>query len=192
MTRSMTFERVIISNGLCLRLLEVSDAQSIYEMYLSEAEHFNAWLPLQINGDFEPPTAEILVEKQLEKYVESSAIPLVIDLSGRIIGEVDLHHIDWRNSSAELGYSISKRFQGQGLAARSVMFLTGYAFERLELNRLQIRCAVDNSRSVQLAENMGFLKEGILKEAEFLNGRFLDHYVFRLLASEWKRLTDRA
>ena len=53
------------------------------------------------------------------------------------------------------------------------------------LNRIVIKCAVGNERSRAIAEKLDFKKEGILRQAEWVNGKFLDLYQFSLLREEW-------
>ena len=56
------------------------------------------------------------------------------------------------------------------------------------MNRVELTCATDNLRSARLAERAGFLLEGLLRQAEWLDGKFVDHYVYGLLRSEFLAL----
>ena len=67
-------------------------------------------------------------------------------------------------------------------AARSVLV---YGFGPLHLNRVELRCASTNERSIRLAERLGFTREGMLRQEEYLNGVFVDHLVYGLLRSEF-------
>ena len=60
------------------------------------------------------------------------------------------------------------------------------AFAQLDLHRVVIRCAPGNTRSCAIPEKLGFMREGLAREAEWLNGAFVDLNVYSLLSSEWK------
>lgn len=62
--------------------------------------------------------------------------------------------------------------------------MINYAFEILECNRLELRCATVNLTSKNLAERLGFVREGELRQAELLNGEYVNDFVYSLLASE--------
>lgn len=72
---------------------------------------------------------------------------------------------------------------GRGGGGRAVV---DYAFGRLGLHRVEIRCAADNHRSRAIPERLGFTQEGVLRESGYLNGRFVDMVVYGVLASEWR------
>ncbi len=68
---------------------------------------------------------------------------------------------------------------------RACRALVGHAFTELNLNRVEIRCASDNARSCAIPERLSFRREGLLREAEWLYDRFVDHVVYGLIRSEW-------
>ena len=55
----------------------------------------------------------------------------------------------------------------------------------MELDRVQINCNVDNSRSRAIPEKLGFSYEGTLREGELLRGELRDQVVYSLLKREW-------
>ena len=63
--------------------------------------------------------------------------------------------------------------------------LIRYAFEQLQLNRVEIRVAVGNYKSRAIPERLGLVKEGMIREAEWLYDHFVDHIVYGVLAKEW-------
>ncbi len=67
----------------------------------------------------------------------------------------------------------------------SVRALVTFGFEHLNLNRIEIRCAAGNTRSIVVAEKLGFKIEGILCQDEWLNGRLVDMIVYAQLKKEW-------
>ena len=101
------------------------------------------------------------------------------EFAGAIMMEINL-----RNHSATLSYWLAKPFTGQGLMTESVKLITRFAFERLKLNRLELLVSVHNGKSAAVAKRCGFTEEGINRDFELINGKFVDHRRFSLLARD--------
>ena len=89
------------------------------------------------------------------------------------------------NRSTSIGYWLAEGYQGKGIMIKSCRSLIDYAFGNLGLNRVEIRCAVENSRSRAIPKNLGFTKEGIIRDAEWLYDHYVDHVVYGMLSEEW-------
>ena len=66
-------------------------------------------------------------------------------------------------------------------AARAVV---GWAFSSLHAHRVRVAAATDNRASLAVIGRLGFRFEGIARQAERCHGRWLDHAVFGLLATD--------
>lgn len=60
-----------------------------------------------------------------------------------------------------------------------------HAFSELQLNRVEIRCAVGNTKSRAIPERLGFTNEGTIRDGEWLYDHFVNHIVYGILAMEW-------
>jgi ribosomal-protein-serine acetyltransferase len=109
--------------------------------------------------------------------------------SGELAGVIGHLGVDWTNRSTELGYWLGASFQGNGLATMACRVLTEHAFHELELNRVEIRCAPENTRSRAIPERLGFREEGTLRQDEWLNDHFEDTVVYGMLAADWPTAT---
>ena len=69
----------------------------------------------------------------------------------------------------------------------SARALVDFAIRDLELNRVEIRCGVDNVSSRAIAERLGFRLEGTARQDMLLNGRYVDLVIYAMLACEWRR-----
>ena len=92
--------------------------------------------------------------------------------------------VNLRNRSATLSYWLAKPFTGQGLMTESVKLIIKFAFEHLKLNRLELLVSVHNGKSAAVATRCGFMEEGINRDYELINGKFVDHRRFSLLARD--------
>jgi ribosomal-protein-serine acetyltransferase len=103
-----------------------------------------------------------------------------------LVGAIGLHGIDWYGRSAQIGYWLSPDAVGRGIATRAASALTAHAFDALELNRIEIRCVVENLRSRAVAERLGYPFEGTLAEAYWLHGSFRDIALYATTAAHWR------
>jgi RimJ/RimL family protein N-acetyltransferase len=107
------------------------------------------------------------------------------DSAGLLLGSVSLHHLDWDQRDAELGYWVAPWARRQRVGLRSVMLASDYGFSRLELRRVYLFHALENEASCRLAARAGFRLEGELLESHsYGDGRFHDEHLHARLASE--------
>lgn len=104
----------------------------------------------------------------------------------QLAGVIILGWIQAQHRSATVSYWLGKPFTGRGLATDALRALSRFAFDKLALNRLEITAAVSNPESAAVATRAGFTPEGICREYEFINGKFVDHERFSLLARDPK------
>ena len=105
--------------------------------------------------------------------------------AGELCGAVRLNHVEHENKKASLAYYLGGCFCGRGIATAAARAVVAFAFGALGLNRIELRCVVSNAASVRVAARLGFVREGELREAEWLAGRAVNHYVYGLLRSEF-------
>jgi ribosomal-protein-alanine N-acetyltransferase len=82
--------------------------------------------------------------------------------------------------NAELGYWVTPDFWGKGIATKAIELMIELTFAQLKINRLYAEVFSNNAASIRILEKCNFVKEGILKNAIFKNGQFLDCYIFAL------------
>lgn len=63
-----------------------------------------------------------------------------------------------------------------------------YCFNELKLNRIEIRVATKNHKSLAIPEKLGFQKEGCLRSVEWLYNKYVDHFVFSLTKDDYSRI----
>jgi Acetyltransferases, including N-acetylases of ribosomal proteins len=99
---------------------------------------------------------------------------------------VSLTDVDYRRSTAEVGYWLVLATQGHGYATEAVGRLLSYAFDTLDLSRIEATVDAPNDPSVGVLESLGFTHEGTRPEARVFDGERVDVYDYGLLADEWE------
>jgi RimJ/RimL family protein N-acetyltransferase len=88
--------------------------------------------------------------------------------------------------SASLGYCLTEAAWGQGFATEAARALLGWAFDTLDLNRVQAQADTRNHASARVLEKLGFVREGTLREDCIVDGVVSDSWVYGLLEREWR------
>jgi ribosomal-protein-alanine N-acetyltransferase len=88
--------------------------------------------------------------------------------------------------SASLGYCFGEAAWGHGYATEAAHAVLRWAFDTLDLNRVQAETDTRNLASARVLEKMGFVREGTLREDCVVNGDVSDSWVFGLLRREWR------
>jgi diamine N-acetyltransferase len=105
---------------------------------------------------------------------------------GKLIGNVALEGINWKDRHAELGIVIGEKdCWDKGYGTDAVHALLGFAFREMNLHRVFLRVFEDNVRAIRCYEKCGFQHEGRLREAEFSAGCYRDELLMGVLRSEF-------
>jgi ribosomal-protein-serine acetyltransferase len=165
-----------------LRLFEESDAEELYAVVDANREYLARWMPWAADDDLEKVREFIRSSRQL---TDTNAFSLAIVEDGGIVGSVGFHRVDRENRLTSIGYWIAESAQGRGTVTLAVTALLDHAFGSWELNRVEIHAGVDNARSRAIPERLGFTQEGVLRQAERVGDRWVDHVMYSMLAEEW-------
>jgi len=102
------------------------------------------------------------------------------------IGTCSIHNIDWINRKAEIGYMIGEKlYWGTGMATETVSLLTDYAFNKLNLNKLNAHVVANNQASCKVLLKNGYKQYATEEQDFYLEGKYLDSYRFHNFA-EWR------
>ncbi len=110
-----------------------------------------------------------------------------IEIENRLIGEVRLQNIRWFNRKAEVSIVFLPEFRKKGHGAKVLKGLIGYAFNSMNLHRLEAEIYEYNIAAQKLFERLGFQREGVLREARYTDGRYFDIIRYGLLRLEWRQ-----
>jgi ribosomal-protein-alanine N-acetyltransferase len=123
----------------------------------------------------------------IERYEnkESFQWGIVLKESDQLIGRIGLFHCDAVHQKAEIGFGVSSRYWNTGIITEAAQTIFQYAFEHLDLNRLEGRCNFNNLSSAKVMEKLGMKLEGILSEQLKIKGKFVDQRIYAILASDY-------
>ncbi|MBO3706085.1 MAG: GNAT family N-acetyltransferase [Candidatus Accumulibacter sp.] len=125
------------------------------------------------------------VESMLTKRTDMVIFVIEELASNKAIGTCQLLNINWRHRSAELQIRIGdEAFRSKGHGTEAVKLLCHFGFADLNLHRIYLHVFETNKRAIRAYEKAGFLREGSLKEAAFIDGRWLDVAVMGLIEQD--------
>lgn len=102
------------------------------------------------------------------------------------VGIVTLTNIDWKNRCAFHGIKIAKKeIRCKGVGTDSVMAIMRYAFDELQLNRLDGAWFKDNIASRGLYTKCGWVEEGVRRQYIYKRGKYRDLVIVGILKTEY-------
>jgi ribosomal-protein-serine acetyltransferase len=104
---------------------------------------------------------------------ENYAYSIVLINTGKAVGSIDIHNINYKNHSAEIGYWLAEEHNGNGYMAEAVKLVEKQAFDG-GINRISIQIEKDNKPSCRVAERAGYEFEGTHKQMLLKYGTFRD------------------
>jgi RimJ/RimL family protein N-acetyltransferase len=105
----------------------------------------------------------------------------------KLVGDIQLSHLDWRNRTANLGCGIARQEdRGKGYGTDAARTLIRYGFGHLNLYRMSAATVENNVAAQRSLEKCGFVLEGRERRAIYRGGRRWDRLRYGLLRSEFK------
>jgi len=180
----------VIDDETELRLLEPRHAGELFALVDENREHLRRWLPW-VDATKTVEDSRRFLLRQLRAFAQALGVTVGIWHKGQLAGVIGLH-VRPLSRRAEIGYWLGEAFQGKGLMTKACKALIDYAFTELKLHRVEIHCAVSNTRSRAIPERLGFQQEGVLREATWTSSGFDDLVVYGMLAHEWAAYRKRS
>ncbi|MGP3949131.1 GNAT family N-acetyltransferase [Streptomyces sp. 7N604] len=160
-----TFPDISISTDrLVLRPFEEGDVPELADMMNDEL--VTAWTSVPQPYTLDDARAWVTRLAPAER-AEGRGIVFAITelLTQRLVGTVHLQNTDWRCRSTEVGYVTAPWARGEGYASESVHALAQWLFRDQKFERIELRTAADNTASQQVAQKIGGISEGVLRNA---------------------------
>lgn len=175
----------IHTSRLLLRKFSVLDTENIYQIFSSRdvLQYWDSppWTNIQ--------QAQNFIENSQPGEHEQTGFRLAVDelATGQLIGQCSV--FEWNRSfrSIKIGYCFRVSSWGQGIATECAGAVLKWAFDNLDINRVQAETDTRNDASGRVLTKLGFVREGTLREDCIVNGKVTDSHVYGLLRRDWQR-----
>jgi ribosomal-protein-serine acetyltransferase len=182
--------RPVETSRLLLTPIDTGDARDLWAAVEASRVHLEPWLPwVPFNVDAEASFR--YAEASASDWDNARACRFAIrDRVGRrFLGVVGLEAFAHLHQSVELGYWLRNDSTRRGFMTEAAQATLIWAFRQLSTHRVRVAAATDNHASLGVIRRLGFHFEGIARQAERCNGRWLDHAVFSLLSTDAPQFT---
>jgi len=170
---------------LLLLPIELTDGDELWDAVEGSRWHLERWLPwVPFNSTREASMR--YAEACVSDWDAGRAVRFAIrDRQSReLLGVVGLDSCVHLHRSCELGYWLKRDATGKGLMTEAANASVQFAFSRMAVHRIRCAAATDNFPSLRVIQRLSFRFEGIARQAELVQSRWLDHAVFAKLSSD--------
>ena len=175
-------ETLLQTDRLVLRPIEMSDSIAFFDIF-SDFQTLQYWGRKPVRTHEE---AEALIQKELDWAKSGTCVNWGIALadSNLLIGKITLFQFDEQNRRAEVGYVLDRGYRDQGYMTEALTSVLAYAFDVLNLRRLEADTDPENSASLALLEKFGFQREGLFRKRWLVGGKWADRVMLGLLRED--------
>ena len=175
---------------LMLRPLAVQDFPEWSEVRRRNEQWLTQWEPRRPPAQLDPTVNRDAFAARCAARDRDASAGLAygfgVFVDQHLAGEVNLNHVlRGAMQSGTIGYWIDQARAGRGLIAESVVVIAGFAFEHLELHRLEICIVPRNTNSRRVMEKLGLREEGLAERYLEIDGVWEDHVRYGFTLEEW-------
>lgn len=174
---------------LVLKILTEADTSEVLEYYLRNKNYLSNWEPVRDKEFYTLTYQQSQIANELILMREGRLFKVWISEKGdnSLIGSVALNNIVLGAfQSCHLGYKLDEQKINKGYMTEALNEVIEYAFNELQLHRIEANIMPNNLPSIRVVEKLGFYNEGLAIKYLKINGRWEDHIhmVLRNVAME--------
>jgi ribosomal-protein-serine acetyltransferase len=172
-----------ISDGgrIALMPVEASQTKQLYEAIIESKDEIAPWMEWMHPGYSMAETEQWVAHCQKAWEADSMfGFTIFEERTGQILGGCSIHNKPVHRNGM-MGYWIRTSRTKQGFATEAAALLAQFGFAQLGLIRIEIIVAASNTASQRVAEKVGALREGLLRNRLLIRGEKFDAYVFSLI-----------
>jgi ribosomal-protein-serine acetyltransferase len=183
------FQRVV-AEGIEIRQFSPEEAETVFAVVDRNREYLRQWLPWV---DLSQSVDDIrqFTQRVGQQFEAGQGPNAGIWIDGVFSGSIGSHAFDQANRSCSIGYWIDAGHQRKGAVTRCCVSLLDYLFHEEGLHRVEIRCGTGNARSSAVPRRLGFSLAGVVREAQWVNDRWVDLEVWSMLEQNWRNSPPR-
>ncbi|NDI34097.1 GNAT family N-acetyltransferase [Chengkuizengella sediminis] len=179
----------IETDRLLLRIIDESYADKVVSYLIKNKKFLYPWSPLVDEVFYEKHFQFQKLKEDFKKMNDGSMFKVWIfkkeDASEEIIGSISLNNIvRGVFQSCHIGYQLSQQEINQGYITEAIKKVIEYAFNELQLHRIEANIMPRNKASLRAVEKLGFESEGLAKKYLKINGKWEDHIHMVILNEE--------
>jgi RimJ/RimL family protein N-acetyltransferase len=171
----------LAGDRITLRPITINDAEAMFAS-LSDAES------MRLTG-----TQQTFTFEQVQQYCQRIAqaddradYAITLKDAGTYVGEVVLNDINWFNRSADFRIALAgSKWFGKGYGTEATRLIVDFGFRTLKLHRIELEVYDFNPRAQHVYEKVGFVQEGVLRDALLWNGRYHNAILMSILEDEY-------
>jgi ribosomal-protein-serine acetyltransferase len=175
----------LTDNVITIRPVSVEDLTEWQEMILETLTDLRPWMGFVQQT---PKTEDTLrwLESQPSSWKEGTNYAFAIQdaHSGALLGSCVLNGVNPSYRMANVVYWVRTSRRGQGIAGRSARLLAEFGFRHLDLLRIEIVVAVENTASRRAAEKAGAKLEGLLRNRIQVGARTYSAAMYSIIPSD--------
>lgn len=177
----------LTSDRLVLRRFTRRDVDDVTEAVMASLPELEEYLPWAHRG-YGRDDAASYVRDSIQSWKERRAFDFSIRFRsdpGTHLGNISIWHVSRLGRTGEIGYWIRSDRTTVGIATEATEALIRAGFAHLGMHKIVLRIAVGNRASERIAEKLGFVREGVLREELLIRGTWTDHTLYSLLEHEF-------
>ncbi len=184
-SRTYFHNNPITTTRLALEPLELADTGEIWEVIDGSRQHLQRWLPWVPYNDSEE-ASQRFASASTSDWDSGRALRFIIrdKLNRRLLGLLGFDNCIHLHRSCDLGYWLRKDACGFGYMTEAASACLRFGFQRAGIHRVRCAAATTNYASLSVITRLNFHFEGVARQAEFVDSRWLDHAVFSKLATD--------
>lgn len=171
---------VINLDTIILRELAISDVKDFYS-YITHPEVARFLADEDAPKSKEEAVEELLYWLNLYRHKRSIYWGIAEGSSNKLIGTCGFNNWNPLHKRAEVSYDLARAYWGRGIMTHALREICNFAFNKMEVHRIQATVAYDNAGSLRVLEKLGFIKEGLMKKYCILQGLPTDYYMLSLV-----------
>ena len=166
-----------IDDEIKLVFLQKPMAQELHKLITADADYLSQWLPW-VGQVKTVADSETFIKESIEAFAAQKTLNVAICYHDKIVGITGYNRIHADLKKVVIGYWLGSKYQGKGIVTRVVKYLIQNSFENMAMEKVEIAHSVGNIPSQKVIERCGFVQEGIIKNAENLHGKIVDHVIY--------------